>query len=243
MGKLEGKTVLITGGTAGIGLATARRMAAEGATVYITGRSADRVQAAAVSIDGDVHGIAADVSSLDDLDRLYSVIRQKTARIDIVVANAGGGDLLEIGNVTEAVYDATFDVNVKGAFFTVQKALPLLGDGAVVIVVSSISGITASPGMSVYGATKAALRHLARSWALELAPRGIRVAALCPGPVDTPGMEKHLRESAAHGDAVGPTTPLGRRGDAIEIADGAVFLATADFFSGSELILDGATIA
>jgi len=243
MDQLEGKTALITGGTAGIGLATARRMAAEGATVYITGRSADRAQAAAASIDGDVHGIAADVSSLDDLDRLYSVIRQETARIDIVVANAGGGDLLEIGNVTEAVYDATFDVNVKGAFFTVQKALPLLGDGAVVIVVSSISGITAAPGMSVYGATKAALRHLARSWALELAPRGIRVAALCPGPVDTPGMEKHLREAAAHGDAVGPTTPLGRRGDATEIADGAVFLATADFFSGSELILDGATIA
>ncbi|WP_158169983.1 SDR family NAD(P)-dependent oxidoreductase [Mycolicibacterium smegmatis] len=243
MTQLQGKIALITGGTAGIGLATARRMAAEGATVYLTGRSADKAEAAAAAIGGDVHGVAADVSSLDDLDRLYGVIRERSSRLDIVVANAGGGDLLGIGDVTEVVYDATFDVNVKGTFFTVQKALPLLGDGAAIIVVSSISGIAAAPGMSVYGATKAAVRHLARSWALELAPRGIRVAALCPGPVDTPGMEKHLREAAAHGDAVGPTTPLGRRADADEIAQAATFLASATFFSGSDLVLDGAAIA
>ncbi|MBU8824770.1 SDR family NAD(P)-dependent oxidoreductase [Mycolicibacterium goodii] len=243
MTQLEGKITLITGGTAGIGFATAQRMAAEGATVYLTGRSADKAEAAAALIGGDVHGIAADISSLDDLDRVYGVIRERSSRLDIVVANAGGGDLLGIGDVTEVVYDATFDVNVKGTFFTVQKALPLLGDGAAIIIVSSISGITAAPGMSVYGATKAAVRHLARSWALELAPRDIRVAALCPGPVDTPGMEKHLREAAAHGDVVGPTTPLGRRADADEIAEGALFLATATFLSGSDLILDGAAIA
>ena len=207
MKQLQGKIALITGGTAGIGLATARWMAAEGATVYLTGRSAERTLAAAAAIDGDVHGIAADVSSLDDLDHLYGVIGERSSRLDIVVANAGGGDLLGITEVTEAAYDTAFDVNVKGTLFTVQKALPLLGDGSVVIVVSSISGIAAAPGMSVYGATKAAVRHLARSWALELAPRGIRVAALCPGPVDTPGMDKHLREAAASdGNADGPTT-------------------------------------
>ncbi|MDO0973528.1 SDR family NAD(P)-dependent oxidoreductase [Mycolicibacterium frederiksbergense] len=244
MGQIDGKVALITGGSSGIGLATARSFAAEGAQVYLTGRRPEVVDAAAADITsdtgGDITGVVGDVSDLASLDALYAVIAERSGRLDVLVANAGSGRPIGLTDITEEHYDTTFDDNVKGLVFTVQKALPLLPDGASVVLMSSIAGISGQPGMSVYAATKAAIRNFARSWALELAPRGIRVSALCPGPVSTPGMSNVLAELGDEG-AAGITTPFGRLGDAKEIAAGAVFLASdqSSFLTGSDLIIDG----
>jgi len=240
MGQLEGKVALITGGSAGIGLETARRFAAEGAQVYLTGRRKEVVDAAVADIDGDVTGIVGTVSDLAALDDLYTTIKDRSGRLDVLVANAGSGRLVGLGDITEEHYDTTFDDNVKGLVFTVQKALPLLPEGASIVLMSSIAGISGQPGMSVYAATKAAIRNFARSWAIELAPRKIRVSALCPGPVDTPGMATVIDEGPGGGD-FSITTPMGRLGDPKEIAAGALFLASAEasFLTGSDLILDG----
>lgn len=241
-GQLHGKVALVTGGSAGIGLATAKLMAAEGATVYLTGRRAHKVDDAVAALDGTATGLTADVADLTALDRVFTTIENRSGRLDVVVANAGSGDQQALGAVAETDFDAVFATNVKGTFFTVQGSLPLLTHGASVIIMASISGIKAAPGMSVYGATKAAVRHLARSWAVELASRGIRVTALCPGPIDTPGMDRH-RTIAAQADPTSPlpTTPLGRLGTVEEVAAAALFLAIPQsaLVTGSDLLVDG----
>lgn len=241
MGQLDGKVALVTGGTSGIGLETARRFAGEGARVYLTGRRPHAVDEAAASIGGDVVGIAGDVADLADLDRVFATIREHGDRLDVLVANAGSGTLTGLPEITEEVYDSTFGANVKGLVFTVQKALPLLTDGASIILMASISGITGSAGMSLYAATKAAVRNFARSWAAELAPRRIRVNALNPGQIATPGLTRLATQLGDDLEHLGDLPPLGRIGDASEIAGAAVFLATAGsaYMTGSDLVLDG----
>ncbi|KRD09627.1 hypothetical protein ASE48_06250 [Mycobacterium sp. Root265] len=245
MGQLDGKVALVTGGSAGIGLATARRFAAEGAQLYLTGRRKDVVDAAVAELDGDVTGIVSDVADLDQIDALFTTIRERSGRLDVLVANAGGGTVTGLADITEEHYDTTFDINVKGLVFTVHKALPLLSHGASVVLVSSVAGIKGLPGMSLYAATKAAIRNLARSWAIELAPRGIRVSALCPGPIDTPGMADLLGQLPDDEDGSIVAVPLGRLGEADEIAAGALFLASSEssFLTGSDLVLDGGQAA
>ena len=241
MGQLDGKVALVTGGSAGIGLETARRFAAEGAQVYLTGRRKEVVDTAVADIHGDVTGVVGDVSDLAALDTLYDAINDRSGGLDVLVANAGSGRLVGLGDITEEEYDTTFDDNVKGLVFTVQKALPLMSDGASIVLVSSIAGINGQPGMSVYAATKAAIRNFARSWAIELAPRSIRVSALSPGPVDTPGMTGLVGQIPAEEGGLSITTPMGRLGDPKEVAAGALFLASSEssFLTGSDLILDG----
>jgi NAD(P)-dependent dehydrogenase (short-subunit alcohol dehydrogenase family) len=245
VGQLEGKIALVTGGSAGIGLAIARRFAAEGAQVHLTGRRKEVVDAAVADIDGDVTGIVSDVADLTALEAVYSVIAERGGRLDVLVANAGGGQIVGLSDITEEHYDAAFDINVKGLVFTVQKALPLLHDGASIVLLSSVAGIKGLPGMSVYAGTKAAIRNFARSWAIELAPRGIRVTALCPGPVDTPGMAEFAAQLPGDGDGPSITVPMGRLGDASEIAAAALFLASSasSFLTGSDLIVDGGQAA
>jgi NAD(P)-dependent dehydrogenase (short-subunit alcohol dehydrogenase family) len=243
MGQLEGKVALVTGGSSGIGLATARRFAAEGAQVYLTGRRKNVVDDAVAEIDGDVTGFVGDVADLDALDALYTTITERSGRLDVLVANAGGGSVLSLADITEEHYDSTFDSNVKGLVFTVQKALPLLHDGASIVLMTSVAGIKGLAGASVYAATKAAIRNFTRSWALELAPRGIRVSSLCPGPVNTPGLAEFAKQVPGDGSAM--TLPMGRLGGATEIAAGAVFLASSEssFLTGSDLIVDGGQAA
>lgn len=241
VGQLDGKIALVTGGTAGIGLATVRRFAAEGATVYFTGRRQDAVDEAVASIGGNVVGIAGDVADLAALDRVFAAIADRDGTLDVLVANAGSGTLTGLGDITEELFDSTFGANVKGLVFTVQKALPLLADGASIVLVASISGITGSAGMSLYAATKAAVRNFARSWAAELAPRRIRVNTLSPGQVATPGLMRLANRLGDDVEHLGDLPPLGRIGDAAEIAGAAVFLAAADtaYMTGSDLVLDG----
>ena len=239
MGQLDGKVALVTGGSAGIGLETARRFAAEGAQVYLTGRRKEVVDAAVADIGGDVTGVVSDVTDLASLDDLYATIAAGSGRLDAVVANAGSAEVVGgLADIAEEHYDSTFDTNVKGLVFTVQKALPLLPEGASIVLMSSIAGINGQPGMSVAAATKAAIRNFARSWAIELAPRKIRVCALCPGPVKTPGMSRLAEQIPSGSDF---TTPMGRLGRAQEIAAGALFLASdqSSYLTGSDLILDG----
>jgi NAD(P)-dependent dehydrogenase (short-subunit alcohol dehydrogenase family) len=187
-GRFENKVVVVTGGTSGIGFATAKRFAAEGASVFITGRRQEELDAAVRTIGGRVSGVRADMSKLADIDRLYDAVQQKHSQIDVLFTNAGGGSMLPLGAITEEHYEDTFGRNVKGVIFTVQKALPLLRDGASVILMGSTAGVTGTAAFSVYGASKAAVRNLARSWTLDLKERGIRVNVISPGPVKTPGL-------------------------------------------------------
>ncbi len=244
MTKLEGKVAVITGGSSGIGLATARRFASEGAYVYITGRRQSELDAAVRQIGKNVTAVQGDVSNLADLDRLYARVKQQHGRLDIVFANAGIGKVTALGDISEAHFDNTFNINVKGLLFTVQKALPLLQDGGSIILTASINSIKATPGLSVYSATKAAIRSFARSWTLDLQARKIRVNAVSPGSTDTPGIghfgqteeqRKQIVTSAVS------TIPLGRLGDPDEIAKAVVFLASDDssFITGIELFVDG----
>ncbi|WP_405884623.1 SDR family oxidoreductase [Streptomyces sp. NBC_01136] len=244
MGLLDEKVTLVTGGSTGIGLAIARRFADEGATVYITGRRKAELDAAVETIGERAIGVQSDVSHLDDLDRLFSTIEELSGRLDVVVANAGIAELARLGEITEEQFDKTFGVNVKGTLFTVQKALPLLPDGASVIVLSSINASKGFEAMGVYSATKAADRNLARTWAAELAPRGVRVNAISPGPIETPGIRG--LGSPAQGeqqlaDTLTTMIPLGRMGSADEVAAAAVFLASdqSSFTTGAELFVDG----
>src|SRR5277367_6154313 len=216
--RLKGKIAVVTGGTTGIGLASAKRFAAEGARVFITGRRQAELDTAVTAIGGSATGIQADSAKMADLNRLFAQVKTDAGRIDILFANAGGGSNLPLGSITEEQYDDTFGRNVKGVLFTVQKALPLLADGASVILTGSTASIVAMPGFSVYGASKAALRGFARHWTLDLKARRIRVNVLSPGSTKTPGLL-----GLAGGDATAQqrlldheasTVPLGRVADA-----------------------------
>ncbi len=189
MNRLQGKTALITGGTSGIGLATAKRFVAEGAYVFVTGRRQAELDKTVEEIGGAVTGVRSDVASLDDLDQLFDVVREKRGGLDIVFANAGGGDLAPLGMITEAQFDRTFNTNVRGTLFTVQKALPLMKAGGSIILTGSTTGSKGTPAFSVYSASKAAVRNFARSWALDLKDSGIRVNVLSPGATLTPGLQ------------------------------------------------------
>ena len=188
--KFENKVVIVTGGTSGIGLATAKAFSQEGASVFITGRRKEALDAAVKDIGGRVTGVQADMSKLVDIDRLYDAVQQKHAQIDILFANAGGGEMALLGAITEEHYEKTFATNVKGTLFTVQKALPLLRDGASIILTSSTTSISGTPAFSVYSATKAAIRNFARNWILDLKDRHIRVNAVSPGVTDTAGLNE-----------------------------------------------------
>jgi NAD(P)-dependent dehydrogenase (short-subunit alcohol dehydrogenase family) len=244
MKKLEGKIALVTGGNSGIGLATAKQFVAEGAYVYITGRRQVELDAAVEAIGKNVTAVQSDVSNLADLDRLFATIKQEQGHLDIIFANAGGGQIAPLGAITEEHFDKTFNVNVKGLLFTVQKALPLLPEGASIILNASITSIKGTPAFSVYSATKAAVRSFARNWILDLRERKIRVNAISPGVVPTPGYD-HLglndQQLQEFVDSQASAIPLGRVGKPDEIAKAVVFLASDDssFVNGIELFVDG----
>ncbi|WP_116091463.1 SDR family NAD(P)-dependent oxidoreductase [Sphingomonas crusticola] len=245
MKKLQGKIAVITGGSSGIGLATAKRFVEEGALVVITGRREKELEEAAASIGGDVTTVVGDVSRLDDLDRLYAAVKEKHGHIDILFANAGAGTIAPLATATEAHFDQTFDVNVKGLFFTVQKALPLFRDGGSIILTSSVSNVLGLPGFSTYAASKAAVRNFARAWTLELKDRKIRVNSMSPGPIDTPALATTtgLTPEQAEQAVAQFTTqiPMGRRGEPQEIADAVTFLAAdeSSYITGVDLAVDG----
>ncbi len=240
---LKNKTALVTGGSTGIGLAIAKRFAAEGAHVVITGRRKEALDDAVAEIGGSVQAIRADSANLADLDEVYRAVAERGRGLDVVVANSGGAVLAPLGEITEEQVDATFGTNVKGVLFTVQKALPLLNEKASIILTGSTTSTRVSPGMSVYAATKAAVRNFARTWALDLQGKGIRVNVLSPGPTLTPGL-RGLAEPGAERqmlDGMATAVPLGRLGDPAEIAAAALFLATEEssFVNGVEFFVDG----
>ena len=243
-GKLAGKVAVVTGGNSGIGLATAKRFVEEGAFVYITGRRKEELDAAVKEIGRNVAAVAGDVSKLADLDRLYETVKREKGRVDVLFANAGGGEFAPLGQITEAHYDKWFGINVKGLLFTVQKSLPLMPDGASIILNASIVSIKGMPAFSVYSATKAAVRSFARTWTVDLKARKIRVNALSPGPIETPAMDglaKNAEELEQMKSGMAAAIPLGRIGDPDEIAKVAVFLASDDssYVTGIELFVDG----
>jgi len=242
--RLEGKVALITGGNSGIGLATAKQFVNEGAYVYITGRRDKELAAAVKEIGKNITGIQGDVSNLADLDRLFAQIKRDKGKLDIVFANAGVAKFAALGTITEELYDWTFDINVKGLLFTVQKALPLLPDGASIILNSSIVASKGLPINSVYSATKAAIRSFARTWTTDLKDRRIRVNAVSPGSIDTPGLAGLMASSDTGQQRmkmIANNVPLGRLGTPDEIAKAAVFLASEDssYITGTELFVDG----
>lgn len=242
--KLEGKIALVTGATSGIGLATAKRFAAEGAHVYITGRRQAELDAAVAAV-GNATGVRVDSSKLEQLDALYEQIRGEKGHLDVLFANAGGGSMLPLGEITEAHYDDTFERNVKGTLFTVQKALPLLAQGASVILAGSTTTIEGTAAFSVYSASKAAIRAFARSWILDLKDRQIRVNTISPGATRTPGLVELAGPDTAQQqgllDYLASRVPMGRVGEPEEIAGAALFLASDDasFVNGAELFVDG----
>ena len=240
MGKLDGKIALITGGNSGIGLATAKEFVNEGAYVFITGRREAELARAVKEIGKNVTAVRGDVSNLGDLDRLFAQIKQEKGKLDIVFANAGFARYAALGSISEELYDLTFEINVKGVLFTVQKALPLMPDGASIILNASIVASKGFSSNSVYSATKAAIRSFARTWTTDLKDRHIRVNAVSPGPIDTPWWhataadEQRLKRMSER-------VPLGRPGTANEIAKAVVFLASDDssYITGTELFVDG----
>jgi NAD(P)-dependent dehydrogenase (short-subunit alcohol dehydrogenase family) len=244
MGKLEGKIALITGGNSGIGLATAKQFVNEGAYVFITGRREPELAEAVKEIERNVTAIQGDVSNPGDLDRLFAQIKREKGRLDIVFANAGVAKYAPFGTITEEHYDSIFNINVKGLLFTVQKALPLLPDGASIILNASIVASKGFSSNSVYSATKAAVRSFARTWTTDLKERRIRVNAVSPGPIETPGL-KDLVATTGLGEErlkmLANTVPLGRLGRPGEIAKAVVFLASDDssYVTGTELFVDG----
>jgi NAD(P)-dependent dehydrogenase (short-subunit alcohol dehydrogenase family) len=246
MGKLDGKIAVVTGGNSGIGLATAKRFAAEGAYVFITGRRKPELDAAAKAIGKNVTAIQSDVSNLADLDRLFATVKEQKGRVDILFANAGVGELAPLGAISEKHYDFIFDINVKGVLFTVQKALPLMNPGASIILNGSIVSTIGGQAISVYSATKAAIRSFARTWTTDLKGRNIRVNVVSPGPIDTPGLDG-LGGDMVPGDELKKTlveqVPMGRIGSPDEIAKAVVFLASDDssYVTGIELFVDGGT--
>jgi NAD(P)-dependent dehydrogenase (short-subunit alcohol dehydrogenase family) len=234
MAKFDNKVVVVTGGTSGIGLATAKAFASEGASVFVTGRRQEALDAAVKAIGGKVTGVRGDMSKLADIDRLYDAVQQQHAQIDVVFANAGGGTFAPLGAIDEAHFDETFATNVKGVLFTVQKALPLLHDGASVVLTGSTAGSTGTPAFSVYGATKAAVRSFARNWILDLKDRHIRINVL-----------NELFGGGEQSEAVKAgliaQIPSGRVGAGADVAEAVLFLASdaARFVNGAELFVDG----
>jgi NAD(P)-dependent dehydrogenase (short-subunit alcohol dehydrogenase family) len=242
--RLADKIALVTGGTSGIGLATAQRFVAEGAHVFITGRRQEPLDAAVRELGRNVTGVRSDVANLGDLDRLYATIQQKKGRLDVLFANAGGGQVAPLGQITEAHFDCIFATNVRGLVFTVQKALPLMSKGATIVLNASTTSIKGTPGFSIYSASKAAVRNLARSWMLDLKDAGIRINVLSPGVVPTPAYELlGLKGDQLDGfiEMQAKTIPLGRVGTTDEIAKAAVLLASdeSSFVNGVELFADG----
>jgi NAD(P)-dependent dehydrogenase (short-subunit alcohol dehydrogenase family) len=243
--KLANKVAVITGGSTGIGLAMAKRFVAEGATVYITGRRQAELDAAVSAIGAGAEGVPVDSADLAQLELLFGGIRARHGKLDILVANAGGGSLLPLGQITEAHFDDTFARNVKGTLFTVQSALPLLGEGSAVILTGSTAASGGTEAFSVYAASKAAVRAFARNWIVDLKGRGIRVNTLSPGPIKTPGLVELVGTDAGAQqgflDHLASLIPMGRVGDPDEIAKAAVFLASDDasFVNGIELFVDG----
>jgi NAD(P)-dependent dehydrogenase (short-subunit alcohol dehydrogenase family) len=243
--KFENKVVVVTGGTSGIGYATAARFAAEDASVFITGRRQKELDEAVKMIGGRITGVQGDMSKLADIDRLYDAVQQKHSHIDVLFANAGGGTMLPLGVITEQHYEDIFGSNVKGVIFTVQKAVPLLREGASVILTGSTTGSTGTAAFSVYSASKAAVRNLARSWTLDLKDRGIRVNVVSPGPAKTPGLvelagpDKDQQQGLL--DYMAAQVPLGRVADPDEIANVVLFLASdeSSFVAGAEFFVDG----
>lgn len=244
MSIFKDKVVVVTGGTSGIGLATAKAFSEQGAAVFVTGRRQETLDAAVTAIGGNVTGVRCDSASLDDLDRLYDAVQQQHSQIDVVFANAGIGELAQLGAITEEHYTRTFDTNVKGTLFTVQKALPLLRDGASIILTSSTTATAGTENFSVYSASKAAVRNFARSWILDLKDRNIRVNVVSPGLTDTAGLNElfgggEQAEGVKH--ALIERIPSSRIGSPQDIANAVLFLASDEsgFVNGIELFVDG----
>jgi NAD(P)-dependent dehydrogenase (short-subunit alcohol dehydrogenase family) len=243
--KLEGKVAVITGANSGIGLATAQRFVAEGAYVFITGRRQSELDAAVKQIGKNVTAVQGDVSNLADLDRLYATVKQEKGHIDILFANAGTGEFGPLGAITEEHFDKTFNANVKGVLFTVQKALPLLKDGSSIILNASIVSVTGSPALSVYSASKAAVRSFARTFTSDLKDRKIRVNAVSPGVIPSPGYRNSLgltdEQIKQYADSAVVNIPLGRTGTLDEVAKVVAFLASdeSSYVTGIELFVDG----
>jgi NAD(P)-dependent dehydrogenase (short-subunit alcohol dehydrogenase family) len=244
MEKLKNKVAVITGGNSGMGLATAKRFVEEGAKVVITGRRQATVDEAVKEIGGTVIGVQGDVSKLGDLDDLYEIVRQKYGHIDILFANAGIGQVAPLGSITDEHFDSIFNINVRGLLFTVQKALPLFKDGGSIIVNASVAHMKGMGAMSVYSASKAAVRSLARSWTVDLKDRKIRVNCISPGPIETPIFGKmglSEEQMKGFGDRILNQVPMGRMGQGAEIANAALFLASdeSSFITGVDLCVDG----
>lgn len=238
MGKLDNKVAVVTGATEGIGLAIARTFIHEGAFVFITGRRAKELADAVRALGPMALGVQGDVGKIADIERLYDTVARQKGHLDIVVANAGLGDLALLENVAEDLFDRLFNVNVKGALFTIQKAIPLLRQGSSIIITGSVAGSKGTPGMGVYGATKAAVRSLVRTLTVELADRKIRANVLSPGPIQTPLMDRQPEETVHR---IVASIPMGRIGEADEVAKAALFLACDDssFTTGTEIFVDG----
>ena len=244
MDRLSGKIALITGGSSGIGLETAKLFAKEGAFVFITGRRQAELEKAVAAIGSNAKGIRGDIANLGDLDRLFEEIKDVKGRLDILFANAGLGEFAPLGTITEAHFDKTFGVNVRGTLFTVQKALPLMGEGSAIVLNSSIAAIKGTPAFSVYAATKAAIRSFARGWSVDLRDRKIRVNVVSPGTVPTPAYDGFgMTEDQMAGFLKGHSdvAPVGRVGLPSEIAEAVLFLASdkSSFVNGAELFVDG----
>ena len=244
LGRVKGKVILVTGANSGIGLGMAKLFTREGARVFMTGRRQLELDKAVAEVGGNAFGIKGDISNLADLDRLIEVVRKEAGKIDVLVANAGGGEFMKLTDIKEDHYDRTFNTNVKGTLFTVQKALPLIPDGGSIIVTGSTAATGGTPAFSVYSASKAAIRSFVRSWILDLAPRHIRVNVLVPGSTSTPGLHG-LATSKEQNDMMvkqmSMAIPLGRLGTIAEVANAALFLASdeSSFVNGSELFVDG----
>jgi NAD(P)-dependent dehydrogenase (short-subunit alcohol dehydrogenase family) len=238
MGKLQGKVAVITGGTEGIGLATAQLFVKEGTCVFITGRRQKELDEAVTAIGNNVMGVQGDVAKMADLDRLYDTVGKVKGRIDIIFANAGVGEFVPIGKVSEEHFDKLFNINVKGALFTVQKGLPYLNDGGSIILTGSVASVKGTPAFGVYGASKAAIRSFVRTWTTDLKDRHIRSNVVSPGPISTPLTNRQSADVIAR---IASTVPMGRMGEADEVAKAALFLASDDssFITGIELFVDG----
>ena len=243
--RLVDKVALVTGGTTGIGLASAQALANEGAKVFITGRRQAELDAAVQAIGHGAVGIRSDVTKLAELDHVFAHIKELAGHLDVIHANAGGGEMAPIGSISEEHFDATFDRNVKGVLFTVQKALPLLNKGASIILTGSTAGVKGTPAFSVYSASKAAVRNFARSWLLDLKDREIRINVVSPGPIRTAGLAELAGDSKEAQDGLlgylASQVPSGRLGEPGEVGKAVVFLASAEssFVNGAELFVDG----